>query len=223
MSSRQLRKQARRNGAKAAGTKSPAGIQQSSQNSLKHGLSGKPRSQETRQTGGAAIRRARREDAAELHRPRERHHEDQRRLDAGSTMRQPPSAAPPRSSSRMHSRSTGATRPAGVAARRHRAQSRPQTCRSLGRQWLSPRGQPRDVQGPRDRRPHCLRAQQTRLRQRKRRRTAGGACRIGAMICTAHNSRRSRCRPDPAVAPIGPAAELLEELPAAEWRLAAGS
>ena len=41
MSSRQLRKQARRNGAKAAGTKSPAGIQKSSQNSLKHGLTGK--------------------------------------------------------------------------------------------------------------------------------------------------------------------------------------
>jgi hypothetical protein len=38
MSSRQLRKQARQNGAKAAGTKSPAGIQQSSKNSLKHGL-----------------------------------------------------------------------------------------------------------------------------------------------------------------------------------------
>ncbi len=41
MSSRQLRKQARQNGAKAAGTKSPAGIQKSSQNSLKHGLTGK--------------------------------------------------------------------------------------------------------------------------------------------------------------------------------------
>ena len=41
MSSRQLRKQARRNGARAAGTKSPAGIQKSSQNSLKHGLTGK--------------------------------------------------------------------------------------------------------------------------------------------------------------------------------------
>ena len=38
MSSRQTRKQARQNGAKAAGTKSPAGIQQSSKNSLKHGL-----------------------------------------------------------------------------------------------------------------------------------------------------------------------------------------
>ena len=38
MSSRQLRKQARQNGTKAAGTKSPAGIQQSSKNSLKHGL-----------------------------------------------------------------------------------------------------------------------------------------------------------------------------------------
>ena len=41
MSSRQLRKQARRNGAKAAGTKSPAGIQKSSGNALKHGLTGK--------------------------------------------------------------------------------------------------------------------------------------------------------------------------------------
>ena len=41
MSSRQLRKQARQNDAKAAGTKSPAGIQKSSQNSLKHGLTGK--------------------------------------------------------------------------------------------------------------------------------------------------------------------------------------
>jgi hypothetical protein len=41
MSSRQLRKQARRNGAKATGTKSQAGIQKSSQNSLKHGLTGK--------------------------------------------------------------------------------------------------------------------------------------------------------------------------------------
>jgi len=41
MSSRQLRKQARQNGAKAAGAKSPAGIQKSSQNSLKHGLTGK--------------------------------------------------------------------------------------------------------------------------------------------------------------------------------------
>ena len=38
MSSRQSRKQARRNGAQAAGTKSPAEIQQSSRNSLKHGL-----------------------------------------------------------------------------------------------------------------------------------------------------------------------------------------
>ena len=38
MSSRQLRKQARQNGAKAAGTKSPAGIQQSSKNAIKHGL-----------------------------------------------------------------------------------------------------------------------------------------------------------------------------------------
>ena len=41
MSSRQLRKQAHRNGAKAAGTKSPAGIQKSSGNALKHGLTGK--------------------------------------------------------------------------------------------------------------------------------------------------------------------------------------
>ncbi len=41
MSSRQLRKQARLNGAKAAGTKSPAGIQKSSINALKHGLTGK--------------------------------------------------------------------------------------------------------------------------------------------------------------------------------------
>ena len=41
MSSRQLRKQARRNGAKAAGTKSPVGIQKSSGNALKHGLTGK--------------------------------------------------------------------------------------------------------------------------------------------------------------------------------------
>ena len=41
MSSRQLRKQARQNGAKAAWTKSPAGIQKSSGNSLKHGLTGK--------------------------------------------------------------------------------------------------------------------------------------------------------------------------------------
>jgi hypothetical protein len=41
MSSRQKRKQARQNGAKAAGTKSPAGIQKSSANSLKHGLTGK--------------------------------------------------------------------------------------------------------------------------------------------------------------------------------------
>jgi hypothetical protein len=38
MSSRQLRKQARLNGVKAAGTKSPAGIQQSSKNAIKHGL-----------------------------------------------------------------------------------------------------------------------------------------------------------------------------------------
>jgi hypothetical protein len=41
MSSSQKRKQARRNGAMAAGTKSPAGIQKSAQNSLKHGLTGK--------------------------------------------------------------------------------------------------------------------------------------------------------------------------------------
>ena len=41
MSSRQLRKQARLNGAKAAGTKSPAGIQKSSGNALKHGLTSK--------------------------------------------------------------------------------------------------------------------------------------------------------------------------------------
>jgi hypothetical protein len=41
MSSRQLRKQARLNGAKAAGTKSPAGIQRSSKNAIKHGLTSK--------------------------------------------------------------------------------------------------------------------------------------------------------------------------------------
>ena len=41
MSSRQIRKQARQNGAKAAGTKSPAGIQKSSVNVLKHGLTSK--------------------------------------------------------------------------------------------------------------------------------------------------------------------------------------
>jgi hypothetical protein len=41
MSSRQLRKQAHVNGAKAAGTKSPAGIQRSSVNALKHGLTSK--------------------------------------------------------------------------------------------------------------------------------------------------------------------------------------
>jgi hypothetical protein len=41
MSSRQKRNQARQNGAKAAGTKSPAGIQQSSRNAVKHGLTGK--------------------------------------------------------------------------------------------------------------------------------------------------------------------------------------
>ena len=41
MSSRQIRKQARRNGALAAGTKSPAGIQTSSKNAIKHGLTSK--------------------------------------------------------------------------------------------------------------------------------------------------------------------------------------
>ena len=41
MSSRQLRKQARRNGALAAGTKSPAGIETSSKNAIKHGLTSK--------------------------------------------------------------------------------------------------------------------------------------------------------------------------------------
>jgi len=41
MSSRQQRIQARRNGAKAAGSKSPAGIQKSATNSLKHGLTSK--------------------------------------------------------------------------------------------------------------------------------------------------------------------------------------
>jgi hypothetical protein len=41
MSSRQKRKQARLNGAKAAGTKSPAGIERSSKNAIKHGLAGK--------------------------------------------------------------------------------------------------------------------------------------------------------------------------------------
>ncbi len=41
MSSRQLRKQARRNGALAAGTKSPEGIKQSSMNALSHGLTAK--------------------------------------------------------------------------------------------------------------------------------------------------------------------------------------
>src|SRR4051812_677189 len=41
MSSRMKRKQARRDGAKAAGSKSPAGIQKSSLNSTKHGLTGK--------------------------------------------------------------------------------------------------------------------------------------------------------------------------------------
>ncbi len=38
MSSRQKRKVARQNGAKAAGTKSPEGVQKSSQNALRHGL-----------------------------------------------------------------------------------------------------------------------------------------------------------------------------------------
>jgi len=41
MSSRQKRKQARLNGAKAAGTKSPAGIERSSKNAIKHGLNSK--------------------------------------------------------------------------------------------------------------------------------------------------------------------------------------
>ena len=41
MSSSQKRKIARRNGAKAAGTKSPAGIQRSSLNATKHGLTAK--------------------------------------------------------------------------------------------------------------------------------------------------------------------------------------
>ena len=41
MSSRQKRKQARRNGAMAAGTKSPEGIKQSSMNALSHGLTAK--------------------------------------------------------------------------------------------------------------------------------------------------------------------------------------
>jgi hypothetical protein len=41
MSSRQKRKQARLNGAKAAGTKSPAGIERSSMNAIKHGLNSK--------------------------------------------------------------------------------------------------------------------------------------------------------------------------------------
>ncbi len=41
MTSRHKRKQARQNGAKAAGTKSPAGIEKSSKNALKHGLTGK--------------------------------------------------------------------------------------------------------------------------------------------------------------------------------------
>ena len=38
MSKKQRRKTAQQNGAKAAGTKSPAGIQKSSQNALKHGI-----------------------------------------------------------------------------------------------------------------------------------------------------------------------------------------
>jgi hypothetical protein len=41
MSSRQKRKQARLNGAKAAGTKSAAGIERSSKNAIKHGLNSK--------------------------------------------------------------------------------------------------------------------------------------------------------------------------------------
>jgi hypothetical protein len=41
MSSRQKRKQARRNGAMAAGTKSPEGLKQSSMNALRHGLTAK--------------------------------------------------------------------------------------------------------------------------------------------------------------------------------------
>ena len=41
MSSRQKRKQARRNGAMAAGTKSPEGIKHSSMNALRHGLTAK--------------------------------------------------------------------------------------------------------------------------------------------------------------------------------------
>src|SRR6185369_496940 len=41
MSSRQKRKQARRNGALAAGTKSPEGIRKSSMNALSHGITSK--------------------------------------------------------------------------------------------------------------------------------------------------------------------------------------
>jgi hypothetical protein len=41
MTSKQRKKIGRQNGAQAAGTKSPAGIQQSAKNALKHGLTGK--------------------------------------------------------------------------------------------------------------------------------------------------------------------------------------